>query len=92
MMARRITSAQLSSLLQLTARLDLDTVSDTSLITPSRETMLIAVPILGHGGHAVASTAFTVPRDVSVLGRRMLILAVAGSTLLLLFVLLVFAG
>jgi two-component system OmpR family sensor kinase len=88
LMARRITSAQLSSLLQLTARLDLGTVSDTSLITPSRETMLIAVPILGPGGHAVASTAFTVPRDVSVLGRRMLILAVAGSTLLLLFVLL----
>jgi hypothetical protein len=46
LMARRITSAQLSSLLQLTARLDL-AVSDTSLITPSRETMLIAVPILG---------------------------------------------
>jgi len=88
LMARRITSQQLSGLLQLTAGLDLDNVSDRNLITPSRETMRIAVPILGPGGHAVASAAFTVPRDVSVLGRRMLILAVAGSTLLLLVVLL----
>ena len=88
LMARRITSEQLSGLLQLTAGLDLANVTDTNLITPSRETMRIAVPILGPGGHAVASAAFTVPREVSVLGRRMLILAVAGSTLLLLVVLL----
>jgi two-component system OmpR family sensor kinase len=87
LMARRITSAQLSGLLQLTARLDLATLSDTNRITPGSSTMLIAVPIFGPGGHAIASAAFTVPRDVSVLGRRMLILAVAGSTLLLLFVL-----
>jgi two-component system OmpR family sensor kinase len=88
LMARRITSQQLSGLLQLTAGLDLANVTDTNLITPSRETMRIAVPILGPAGHAVASAAFTVPRDVSVLGRRMLILAVAGSTILLLVVLL----
>ncbi len=88
LMARRITSGQLSGLLQLTAGLDLANVTDTNLITPSRETMRIAVPILGPGGHAVASAAFTVPREVSVLGRRMLILAVAGSTILLLVVLL----
>jgi nitrogen fixation/metabolism regulation signal transduction histidine kinase len=88
LMARRITSQQLSGLLQLNAGLDLGDPSDASRITPGRETMRIAVPILGPDGHAVASAAFTVPRDVSVLGRRMLILAVAGSTLLLLFVLL----
>lgn len=87
LMARRITSAQLSGLLQLTAGLDLAHLSDASQITPASNTMRIAVPILGPGGHAVATAAFTVPRDVSVLGRRMLILAVAGSTLLLLVVL-----
>jgi sensor domain CHASE-containing protein len=47
LMARRITSQQLSGLLQLTAGLDLANVTDTNLITPSRETMRIAVPILG---------------------------------------------
>lgn len=88
LMARRITSEQLSGLLQLNARLDLATLADEGRITPGREKMRIAVPILGPGGHAVASADFTVPRDVSVLGRRMLLLAVAGSTLLLLVVLL----
>jgi signal transduction histidine kinase len=88
LMARRITSAQLSGLLQLTAGLDLANLSDASRIIPGRETMRIAVPILGPGDHAVASAEFTVPRDLSMLGRRTLILAVAGSTLLLLVVLL----
>jgi len=89
LMARRITSKQLSGLLQLGAGLDLANVSDTSRITPGQETMLIAVPILGPGGHAVASAVYTVPRDVSLLGKRMLILAIAGSTLLLVVVLMV---
>ncbi|GAA0320803.1 hypothetical protein GCM10009087_33880 [Sphingomonas oligophenolica] len=88
LMARQITSAQLSALLQLTAGLDLANVSDTSRITPDNDMMRIAVPIRGPGGHAVASAAFSVPREVSLLGKRMLILAVAGSTLLLLVVLL----
>ena len=88
LMARQITSAQLSALLQLTARLDLANVSDSGTITPGDGTMRIAVPISGPAGHAVASAAFTVPRDISMLGKRMLILAVAGSTLLLLVVLL----
>ncbi|MFA5964274.1 MAG: CHASE4 domain-containing protein [Sphingomonas sp.] len=88
LMARRITSRQLSDLLQLAARLDLDHAADSDVITPGRSTMRIAVPIMGADGHAVASAAFSVPRDVSTLGRRMLLLAVAGSTLLLLVVLL----
>lgn len=87
LMARRITSRQLSDLLQLAARLDLDHAADADVITPGRSTMRIAVPIMGADGHAVASAAFSVPRDVSTLGRRMLLLAVAGSTLLLLLVL-----
>ncbi|MEO5866883.1 MAG: CHASE4 domain-containing protein [Sphingomonas sp.] len=83
LMARQITSRQLSGLLQLGARLDLADLSDRSRITPSLNTMRIAVPIKGADGHAVASAAFSVPRDVSTLGRRMLLLAVGGSTLLL---------
>jgi two-component system OmpR family sensor kinase len=89
LMARQITSRQLSDLLQLDARLDLDHASDGDIIAPGSATMNIAVPVVGADGHAVASAAFSVPRDVSTLGRRMLLLAVAGSTLLLLIVLLV---
>ena len=89
LMARQITSQQLSGLLQLSAGLDLTNVVDKSRITPGQATMLIAVPILGPGGHAVASAVYTVPRDVSLLGKRMLILAIAGSTLLLGVVLMV---
>jgi two-component system OmpR family sensor kinase len=89
LMARQITSTQLTKLLQLDARLDLTNASDDSRITPSAATMRIAVPITGADGHAVASAAFSVPRDVSTLGRRMLLLAVAGSTLLLIVVLVV---
>ena len=89
LMARQITSGKLFELLRLDARLDLDHASDAAVITPASSTMSIAVPIVGADGHAVASAAFSVPRDVSTLGRRMLLLAVAGSTFLLLIVLLV---
>jgi two-component system OmpR family sensor kinase len=89
LMARQITSQQLSGLLQLSAGLDLANVSDASRITPDQATMRIAVPIRGPSGHAVASATYTVPRDVSSLGKRMLILAIAGSTLLLMVVLMV---
>jgi signal transduction histidine kinase len=87
LMARQITSGQLSALLQLGAKLDLAGIADRDRITTSGTTMRIAVPIYGADGHAVASAAFTVPRDLSVLGRRMLLLAVCGSTVLLLIVL-----
>jgi two-component system OmpR family sensor kinase len=86
LMAREITSRQLSGLLQLRARLDLAHASDESLVTPGPDMMQISVPVRGADRHAVASAAFSVPRDVSVLGRRMLLLAVAGSTLLLVVV------
>ena len=89
LMARQISSRKLFDLLQLDARLDLDHPADHDVITPGPSTMSIAVPIPGADGRAVASAAFSVPRDVSTLGRRMLLLAVAGSTLLLLVVLLV---
>lgn len=87
LMARQITSGQLSGLLQLGANLDLVGLDDQDRITTTVTTTRIAVPIYGADGHAVASAAFTVPRDLSVLGRRMLLLAVCGSTVLLLIVL-----
>ena len=87
LMARRIGSAQLSALLQLTARLNLSETPDAATIVPSTGLMRIVVPIRGADGHSVASATFTVPRDVSLLGKRMLLLAVIGSTLLLLLVL-----
>ena len=87
LMVREITSAQLSELLQVNARIDLG-IGAGAVETSTYSRMTINVPIAGING-TVARARFDVPRDVSVLGRRMLLLAVAGSTLLLLVVLLV---
>ena len=89
LMAREFTSQQISGLLQVDATIDRTTTADVEIVTPGRSTTAIAVPIPGADGHAVAAARFSVPRDVSLLGRRMLLLAVAGSTLLLLIVLMV---
>ncbi len=89
LMARVISSKQISALLQLNARIDLDAAGDDEVVTPDKRTLSIAVPMIGADGHAVAATRFSVPRDVSMLGGRMLMLAVAGSTVLLLLVLVV---
>jgi two-component system OmpR family sensor kinase len=87
LMARRITSKTLSDVLQLPAAIDFLNRPDTDAIVSARSKMRIAVPIRGADGHAVASAAFSVTRDLSLLGQRMLLLAVVGSTLLLLLVL-----
>ncbi len=89
LMARVITSRQISALLQLDATIDLAVRGDAEAVTPSASKLTIAVPMRGADGHAVANTRFSVTRDVSTLGRRMLLLAVAGSTVLLLMVLIV---
>jgi len=89
LMARQITSKQISDLLQLDARIDLAATGEREGIVPGRRTMAITVPILGADGHAIAAARFHIVRDVSLLGRRMLMLAVAGSILLLLIVLVV---
>ncbi|MBA4049056.1 MAG: histidine kinase [Sphingomonas sp.] len=88
LMVRQITSQQLSTLLQLRARLD-PAQADKPVLTPSRTKMTIGVPILGPDGHGVASVSFVVPRDVSTLGTRMLVLAIVGSTVLLIVLLIV---
>lgn len=87
LMARRLTSPQLSQLLQLGARLDFAGAADQAQIVNDRASTRISVPIAGADGHAVASARFAVPRDVSLLGRRMLVLAVAGTIVLLVLVL-----
>ncbi|AQR75516.1 CHASE4 domain-containing protein [Sphingomonas sp. LM7] len=87
LMARTVTAAQLSSLLQLQASLAAPADAVTVTSAPSRTR--IAVPVPGPDGHAVAAAAYSVPRDLSTLGKRMLILAVLASSLLLAVVLLV---
>jgi len=85
-MMRRITSAQLGQLLQVPAVLDRP-MTGQAMVTTAPDTMRIAVPVAGPDGAPVAAAIFTVPRDVSLLGRHMLWLAVLGSTILLALVL-----
>lgn len=86
-MARILTSRGLSDALQVSAAID--RAAPGPLAAPTRTSMVIAVPIPGVDGRPVGAARFGVPRDVSLLGRRVLLLAVAGSTLLLLAVLMV---
>nr|WP_240047441.1 CHASE4 domain-containing protein [Sphingomonas panacisoli] len=85
-MARRITSAQLGQLLQVPAQLEFAATGQAMIVTGA-DTMRIAVPVPGADGGPVAAASFAVPRDVSLLGRHMLWLAVLGSTILLAIVL-----
>lgn len=87
LMARTVTSARLSTLLQLEASFTAPAQAVT--VTPTSSRTRIAVPVPGPDGHAVATAAYSVPRDLSMLGKRMLILAVLASTLLLAVLLLV---
>jgi signal transduction histidine kinase len=87
MMARTVGSAQLSTLLQLKASLALaDPVAQVT-ITRRAGRIQIAVPIPGADGRSVATAAYAVPRDLTTLGTRMLVVAVVGSSLLLAVVL-----
>lgn len=92
LMARELSSAQLASLLQLPARIDLAAHDGAVAVTPDRQSLNIAVPVLGPTGRPVATTRFAVPRDLSMLGRRMLFLAVAGAVVLIGLMLLVLRG
>lgn len=89
LMARALTSAQLGTLLQLPARIDLDDPTSDMTVTPERTRLSIAIPIRGSDGAPVATTRFAVPRDLSLLGRQMLFFSVAGAVVLLIVVLLV---
>lgn len=89
LMARTIGSRQIADLLQLDARISLVTPAPNPVTTTARTSIAMIVPIRGADGTPIATTRFAIPRDVSLLGRRMLLLAVAGSTLLLLLLLMV---
>lgn len=87
-MVRTLGPAQLAGLLQIDARVGPAIDGDDAVIDAERARIDIAVPIAGADGRAVATAAFTVPRDLSLLGTRMLVYAVAATVLLLLLVLL----
>lgn len=87
LMARTVTSAQLSTLLQLKASF-IAPVEEVT-VTPTSSRTRIAVPVPGPDRRAIATAAYSVPRDLSMLGKRMLVLAVLASTLLLAVLLLV---
>jgi signal transduction histidine kinase len=87
LMARTIGSKQLGDLLQLPARLDLARPVAEVTIDPKASAIAIGVPIRGAAGEPVATAAYSVPRDLSLLGTRMLGLAVLASTILLAVVL-----
>ncbi|MFE8583853.1 ATP-binding protein [Sphingomonas sp. NCPPB 2930] len=86
--ARVLTPAHLSRAMHKTARLT-GPASGTDR-TMSKETrgMEIAVPVAGLDGRAVGMARFRISREVTLLGRRVLLLATAGSILLLVFTLL----
>jgi signal transduction histidine kinase len=88
-MARVLTSRQVAELLQLDASIDPPGAAGVRITNVSRALAQIHVPVVGIDGRPVAAVRFGVRRDVSLLGRRMLLLAVAGSTVLLLIVLMV---
>lgn len=85
-MARLITSKQLSTLLQVKAVLDVPHPVPDATVTRHEQTLAVAVPVRGPEGVPVASATYQVPRDLSALGRDMLLFAVGGTVLLLLVV------
>lgn len=85
-MTRLITSKQLSMLPQAETRLDVPHPIPDATVTRRDNILAVAVPIRGPGGVPIASATYHVPRDLSALGRNMLLLAVGGTILLLLVV------
>lgn len=85
-MARLITSGQLSTLLQVKAVLDVPHPVPDATVIRHGQALDVAVPVRGADGTPVASATYQVPRDLSALGRNMLMLAVGGTILLLLVV------
>ncbi len=88
-MARQLDSRHVSDLLRLDARIEPTPPGGQPLVVPDGRKLAITVPMIGADGHAVAGIRFSVPREASMLGRRVLMLAVAGSIVLLLLVLIV---
>lgn len=85
-MARLLTSEQLSKLLQVKAVLGSPHAVRDATVVQHEDMLAVAVPVGGADGAPVASATYQVPRELSALGRNMLLLAVGGTILLLLIV------
>lgn len=85
-MARLLTSEQLSKLLQVKTVLGPPHAVRDATVVRHEDMLAVAVPVRGADGVPVASATYQVPRDLSALGRNMLLLAVGGTILLLLIV------
>jgi signal transduction histidine kinase len=84
-MARVLDSAQLSELLSLQARLVKGGVTDLRGSDPAEVGILqVSVPITGFDGKPVAHAQFGVPRTLSAMGMRTLLLALGAATMVLL--------
>ncbi|MET4898133.1 ATP-binding protein [Sphingomonadaceae bacterium jetA1] len=82
-----LTPQRLGHMIDRPARIDLRSPADRSMATWSRRSVSVSIPIRGPDGGAVATAAFTTPRELALLGRRTMLLAIAGSILLLVFML-----
>jgi len=88
-MARQISSEQLSNLIQLKAHFGLGRAHQETAVRERPRTLDIAVDIDGLNHIHIANANFVVPRDFTLLGQRMLLLTVIGTAVLLALVLLV---
>ena len=89
-MARVITARQMSDALRLVATIQRGpAVAGSGTATTGTRTPVISVPMLGANGTSVAMAQFPGPGEVPRLGRRMLMLSVTGSTVLLILILIV---
>jgi len=83
-MARQLNSQQLSHLLQLDAKLNIDDKPSPAMVTEFPDHLAIAIDIDGIDKSRIATAEFSVNRDLTKVGGRTLIIAVIGSVLVLL--------
>ncbi|WP_294263191.1 sensor histidine kinase [uncultured Sphingomonas sp.] len=81
---RRLDAATLAHITGLTVAVERGT---GSAITRDGDRIAATLPLTDSDGRVAGRLRLSMPRDLSVLGQRMLLLAVGGSTLLLLIVL-----
>lgn len=88
-MARQISSEQLSNLIQLKAQFGLGRAHQETAVRERARTLDIAVDIDGLNHIHIANANFVVQRDFMLLGQRMLMWMMIGTAVLLVIVLLV---
>jgi signal transduction histidine kinase len=89
-MARVLDSTQLSELLSLQARLVKGGATDLAGSDPTDSGVLhVSIPVTGFDGKPVAHAQFGVPRTLSAMGKKTLLVALGAATMVLLASLLV---